>query len=371
MKKDKRRDGDGTYRQRSDGRWECRIMTGRRSDGHLVYKYLYGKTQRELKDNVKAWKEDQIAGCLWNKEYFFRDWAEIWFEHHKDNISATTQCSYRYTLNVLIDYFGDRKLDSIKAFDVETFLKQLRREGGSRSRLTQCRGMLFQIFHKAEANDLVHKNPVRFADKMRNLDPITEKDCFTVEEVKLLMANLPNDRIGASIRLMLGTGMRTQEILALEPRHIEEDGSVIQIRQAINMVGGTAVVGVPKSRDSYRDIPVPPVLRPYALYLRNAAELYIWQSDKMKKPVNPTYFRKLYKAAIDKIDGVRYLSPHSCRHTYVSQLQALGVDMETIKSIVGHADLDRTRHYLHVQEPVRKAAALKLSDAFSLETKDD
>jgi site-specific recombinase XerD len=46
-------------------------------------------------------------------------------------------------------------------------------------------------------------------------------------------------------------------------------------------------------------------------------------------------------------------------------LQALGVDMETIKSIVGHADLDMTRHYLHVQEPIRQAAVQKLNEAFS------
>jgi integrase len=170
---------------------------------------------------------------------------------------------------------------------------------------------------------------------------------------------------------MLGTGMRTQEILALEPRYIEEDGSVIHIRQAINMVGGRAEIGIPKSRDSYRDIPVPPVLRPYALYLRNTVEKYIWESDRAKKPVNPTYFRKLYKAELDKIEGVRYLSPHSCRHTYVSQLQALGVDMETIKSIVGHADLDMTRHYLHVQEPIRQAAVQKLNDTFSGEWKEE
>lgn len=101
---------------------------------------------------------------------------------------------------------------------------------------------MYQIFHKAEANDLIYKNPVRFADKMRNLDPAAERECFTAEEVSLLMTQLPRDRIGASIRLMLGTGMRTQEILALEPRHIEEDGSVIHIRQAINMIGGMIVV---------------------------------------------------------------------------------------------------------------------------------
>ena len=92
-------------------------------------------------------------------------------------------------------------------------------------------------------------------------------------------------------------------------------------------------------------------------------------SDKRKKPVNPTYFRKLYKAELDKIEGVRYLSPHSCRHTYVSQMQALGIDLETIKSIVGHAGMDMTRHYLHVQEPVRQAAVLKLNEAFEANSK--
>ena len=128
--------------------------------------------------------------------------------------------------------------------------------------------MLYQIFRKAEANDLVRKNPVAFADKMRSNGPAKAKDAFTAEEVQRLMAQLPYDRIGWSIRLLLGTGMRTQELLALKPKHIAGDGSMIQIRQAINMVKGTPVVGTPKSRDSYRDVPIPPSLRRCALTLR-------------------------------------------------------------------------------------------------------
>ena len=95
---------------------------------------------------------------------------------------------------------------------------------------------------KYKANDLIRKNPVRFAEKMRNREPIKRKDAFTTEQVAILMEKLPEDRMGLSIRLMLGTGMRTQEILALEPRHIEPDGSVIRIEQAINMYKGTGVV---------------------------------------------------------------------------------------------------------------------------------
>ena len=68
---------------------------------------------------------------------------------------------------------------------------------------------------------------------------------------------LPDDRMGLSIRLLLGTGMRMQELLALEPQFIEEDGSVIHIRQAVKVVKGTVSIGSPKSKDSIRDIPVP------------------------------------------------------------------------------------------------------------------
>ena len=74
-----------------------------------------------------------------------------------------------------------------------------------------------------------------------------------------------------------------------------------------------------------------------------------------------------YKEAIDGIEGVRYLSPHSCRHTYVSQMQALGVDLSTIQSIVGHADVDMTQHYLHVQDGIRQEAIHKFAQAFPLE----
>ena len=185
------------------------------------------------------------------------------------------------------------------------------------------------------------------------------------------MEQLPCDRIGMSIRLMLGTGMRTQELLALEPKHISVDGSIIQIRQAINQIKGTATIGTPKSRDSYRDIPVPPNLRVYAIALREVPCTYIWQSTKTGGPCNPSHFRDQFKKAISGIEGVRVLTPHSCRHTYVSQMQALGVDIQTIQSIVGHADIDMTQHYLHVQESIRKSAVEKFSAAFSCDVETE
>lgn len=362
----KRSNGEGTLRKRPNGLWECTMMVGYQEDGRRRYKSFYGKTQKEAKDKAEAYKRDTAAGLYIDPNLTFQEWAQKWYEGYKDSVSPTTYESYGYTLKILVGAFGPRKLGSIKPLDVEQLLKGLRADGKSDSYLTKCRGMLYQIMHKAEANDLIRKNPVRFAEKMKAHKPVKRKEAFTQEEVKILMEQLPDNKVGHTIRLMLATGMRTQEVLALEPQHIEPDGSCIHIRQAVNMVKGRPHIGPPKTVNSVRDVPVPPSVQPCAVFLREQAGKFVWDSPIPGQPVNPSHFRDKYRNALLRIPGVRMLTPHSCRHTYVSQLQALGVDMETIQSMVGHADIEMTQHYLHVQEESRQAAAEKFSKTFGI-----
>lgn len=151
---------------------------------------------------------------------------------------------------------------------------------------------------------------------------------------------------------------------------LAEDGSTILIEQAVVMEKGTAMIGTPKSFDSYRSVPVLPKFRYCARLLRNTDKKFVWEMDKrLGYPCNPSTFRNKHKQAIEAVPCVRYLSPHSCRHTYVSQMQALGVDLSTIQSLVGHADVDMTKHYLHVQDPIRLAAITKFDQAFTDEAK--
>ena len=248
--------------------------------------------------------------------------------------------------------------------DIEDLLRDLRKEGKSDSYVAKARGMLFQIMNKAEANELIRRNPVACAEKMKANKPMEAKEAFTAEEVKRMMEGLPHDKYGDSIRLMLGTGIRMQELLALEPRLIEKDGSAIHIRQAVKTVSGRVEIGVPKSRDSVRDVPVPEGLRPIVIGLRSTKDKFVFQSPKKEQPFDPKMYREKFKDYIEALGDVRVLTPHSCRHTYVSQMQALGVDLATIQSMVGHADLDMTQHYLHVQSPVKQKAVEAFNKAF-------
>ncbi|WP_409969085.1 hypothetical protein RFF05_03790 [Bengtsoniella intestinalis] len=90
-----------------------------------------------------------------------------------------------------------------------------------------------------------------------------------------IMDGYQPDRMGTSICLLSGTGMRMQELLGLEPHHIAPDGSMIYVRQAVQLVKGTIHIGPPKSKDSARDIPVPPNVRHCARFLRNTATRFV------------------------------------------------------------------------------------------------
>ena len=360
----KRANGEGSLRRKENGHWEVQIMVGYRPDGSRDIRSFSAPTQKEAKAKMHAFLKKREAGLLKGEDTRFDEWADIWYENHQDNIKPTTQESYKYTLRILKDHFGKRKLTEIKAMDIEQFLKKLRKDGKSDSSLAQCRGMLYQILNKAAANDLIIKNPVQYADKMRK-GPPKRKESFNADEVRLLMEKLPEDKVGWSIRLMLATGMRTQELLGLEPRHIAKDGSSINVAQAVVMEKGKAVIGPTKTHTSVRTIPVPETVRYCARNLRDTDRMFIWEGKCSNKPVNPSYFRDQFKEMIGAIEDVRVLTPHCCRHTYVTQMLALGVDPKTIQALVGHAEIDMTMYYAHAQESSKQAAISRYDEAFS------
>ena len=108
--------------------------------------------------------------------------------------------------------------------------------------IRKCRAMLIQIFDAADSNGLVLRNPARKSKTVRSKQngfrgEHKEKDAFTEREVTRLIGALPDDLLGNSIRTLLCSGMRVQELLALRPEDISEDGSVIHVEYAVKMFG--------------------------------------------------------------------------------------------------------------------------------------
>ena len=104
MAKRRRANREGTLRQRSDGRWECTVMVGFREEGQRKYRSFYGQTQKEVKAKIRKYQEDEAAGLDTDKLWGFSEWADFWYEQHKDNIAPTTQENYKYTLRLLEEH---------------------------------------------------------------------------------------------------------------------------------------------------------------------------------------------------------------------------------------------------------------------------
>lgn len=162
--------------------------------------------------------------------------------------------------------------------------------------------------------------------------------------------------------------------IGMVERGLKEPGlaTIVKLLNALNISADTLLCDLVPSASHVTDDEIrkrleglTPIQKKAALDLLDTTDQFIWESPKTGLPCNPTHFRDVFRKSLEEAGDVRLLTPHSCRHTYVSQMQALGVDIQTIQSIVGHADTEMTEHYLHVQESIRQSAIQLFSEAFS------
>ena len=67
-------------------------------------------------------------------------------------------------------------------------------------------------------------------------------------------------------------------------------------------------------------------------------------------------YRKFYKSAVRQVDGVRVLTPHCYRHTYISHLEDAHTDFAVIQALSGQSTQSATILYIHPQSPSIAAA---------------
>lgn len=120
----RRANGEGTIRQRKNGSWELAVMVGfDKITGKKKVKTFCGKTRKEVLAKYELYKAEISKDLDVNADYTFEEWADIWFNGHKDNVMPTTQENYTYILRILKAELGGRKLKEIKPYDIEAFLK--------------------------------------------------------------------------------------------------------------------------------------------------------------------------------------------------------------------------------------------------------
>ena len=130
MASNKRKQGEGTLRQRKDGRWEGRIVVSYDENGLPKTKSITAKTKPECEEKLKELKEKLGKAVERLKpDMPFGDWLDFWYQNFcKPALRETTRSGYEsYIYKHINPSIGHLPLNKITQSDLQQFYVNLKK----------------------------------------------------------------------------------------------------------------------------------------------------------------------------------------------------------------------------------------------------
>jgi len=324
-----------------------------------------GITFRELAAAYLAWLRD-VKGA---KPATLRDHAYVLAEPGTPYKRGEGEL-----LGHVMRAIGDSPARSISSRHIDGLLRTVAETGVSARAVNKTRNIIAAAFNYGmrESAFGLPSNPALAADVRREPHPGVLL-YYSAEEVEVIARALadglrrgqPSTRTvdqGAVdeqdaelVRVAAYTGLRLGELLALRWRDIDLASSVVTVSRAMS-----AGVETTTKSGRVRRVPLPDQASAAFERLRRRPDFtdateFVFADPTLGRPLNPVTVRKRYKQARDAV-GARPLRFHDLRHSYGSLLAAAGVDLVTIKEMMGHSALSTTGRYLHARPASKQAA---------------
>jgi len=181
-----------------------------------------------------------------------------------------------------------------------------------------------------------------------NVIPFRKFDTFfpyvpTQEETRTFIASISDLRIKTMVAVMYSSGLRIGEVCSLRYKDIDRKNMRIHISHSKNRSDRYA-----KLAKTALDL-----LTSYWFAYGKPMGYLFPQIRNSEKPVDTFYLsRHIHKQ--EKLLGWPHrLTCHSFRHAYGTHLYENGVDLYTIKTLMGHKSLNSTMIYVHLSVGTR------------------
>lgn len=263
----------------------------------------------------------------------FETLSEKYIElHAKVNKRAWEKADKIYLSCHLIPYFSGYEITRISSELIEKYKKQRLDEGAKKSTVNRELSCLRLIFNKAISWGYLDESP------MKDFKFFSEKDNFmervlSLEEEARLLENCASMAVRDFIVFGLNTGMRKSEILSLEWKNVSLEKRAILVTKT-------------KSGKN-REIPINDTL--YSLLVR----LHGGNGSGRMFPYTNVYW-SFKKAA--RLAGIPEVRLHDLRHTFATRLIESGVDIITLRDLLGHSQSAVTERYTHPNESLKRVA---------------
>ena len=261
----KRYDKDGTW----DGTWWARITLGKDENGKQKRKAFYGKSHKEVKDKLTAALNDVNNDTyIEPSKMTVSQWLDIWMKDYKKN-SVRLGSYFEYVIAFKMDIcpsIGNIKLKDLRNDMIQKVINDMTERGLATSTIRKRYICLYGALEQAVKNDLISKNPADNA-VLPQLTKRSSRALTPDEQAKIV--ELARDYSGGEVFLMLlSTGMRIGEALALTWDDIDFKGKTISINKSVSLIKDPdkseekwrSAVGPPKTKSSNRIIPMFPAV---------------------------------------------------------------------------------------------------------------
>ncbi len=366
--------GTGTFVKRKDGIYEYRVSLGIDLDGRRARKSFYGKTKSAAVAKYKDWLKNS-ENIPVEKVTTVGEWADKWLElYKKGKVSYITYSDYAgYIKNQIKPILGNLRLEQARPAHIQEFFTKARKvdkKGApipestlSDSARRKLLIILNNLFETAIENKFCTENPARSIKLEKQ--PQREIEVYTQREIKAILDFIPQHKQGSYIAIMLYSGMRIGELLALQWGDVDLEGQIITIRRALKHTeDGEKIGDTPKSKR----IRIIPMSKELAQIFKELPKQSLFVVPRTQGGYHThSSFDTVYYGFLDDLNAtlpegqkVRRLSPHKCRHSFATYSVKSGVPIAILQQILGHAQISTTQIYTHVDTDDLKENIKKL-----------
>lgn len=315
-------------------------------------------------------------------EFVTLDWY-TWLDEQVrfGNLRPSTASWYRDGARRLVNELGTVRVADIGKNALRGMLERLVQAGDSHHTLRHVRASTRSVLALAVDRDILERDPSEFmvgrnAPKALKRSNPKPKAWNEADALKFLHS-VRGDRLETLWLLLLTSGLRRGESLALQWSDLDLDTATISISKALIQVGGVPTMSPPKTANSKRTIAIgrETVESLKAHRLRQNAERlaskewvdggYVFTRIDGSL-MRPDQVYVAFKRLVDQAE-VPWIRLHGLRHTMASLALQNGVDVATVSERLGHADVGiTTRTYLHGSAESDRQAALTLDQLLAL-----
>ena len=310
-------------------------------------------TQTEDKDLAKRiFKsvEGKVAEGRWfppekaqREEHTFLELSEMYFEW-----VAARQRAYRwkgYVIKQLKERFGNMILDHFDTLKLEQFQSERLRKGNKPATVNRLLAVISHMFTKAVDWNMMDRG-VAASIKVKMLPENNRRLRFLSLEECTALIEACDPHLRPIVVTALNTGCRRGEILGLRwDKHVDLKHGFILLDKTKN--------------GERREVPVNSTLKTVLQGLTRRLDVpYVFFDVTTGKPYRD--LKKSFATACRKA-GIHDFHFHDLRHTFASQMIMAGVDLTTVKELLGHKDIRMTLRYAHLASG-HKVKAVDLLD---------